>query len=77
MLCYGNTMDDKIRRAAKDLLQASAYFRDAVNNLYAAQNPEDFADNVDILPVGEAEYNQHEAYLALESAEHYMKKALR
>lgn len=70
-------MDDKIKRAAKDLLEASRYFRDAVNGLYAAQNPEDFADDVDILPVEEAEFNQHEAYLALESAEYYMQKALK
>lgn len=67
----------KVERAAKDLLQASKTFRDACNNLYAAQNPEDFADHVNIPPVDEAADSQHEAYLALESAEYYMKKALK
>jgi Sec-independent protein translocase protein TatA len=70
-------MVDKIRRAAKDLLQASKAFRNACNDLYAAQNPDDFADDVEILSVDEAIDNQHEAYLALESAEYYMEKALK
>jgi len=45
--------------------------------LYASQNPDDFADDVDILFIDEAIDKQHEAYLALESAEYYMKKALK
>lgn len=69
-------MDDKIIRAAKDLIEASRYFRDAVNVLYMAQNPEDFAGR-DILPVEEAEFNHTEAFRALESAEYYMQKALK
>jgi len=67
----------KVERAAKDLLQASKAFRDASNDLYASQNPDDFADDVDILFIDEAIDKQHEAYLALESAEYYMKKALK
>ena len=70
-------MADKIRRAAIDLVVASEAFRDASNECYAAQHPEDFADDVEILPLGEAEESQHEAYLALESAIHDMKKALK
>jgi len=66
----------QIERAAKDLLRASKEFRDAVNIVYWAQNPEDFVDQ-DAPPVEEAIENQHEAYLALESAEYYMKKALK
>jgi len=70
-------MGDKIRLAAKDLLDASKRFRDACNAVYCAQNPEDFADHVNIPPEDEAMESQHEAYLALESAEYYMKKALK
>jgi len=71
-------MSDKvIRRAAIDLIVASKNFRDACNALYVAQNPEDFADDVEILFIDEAIDKQHEAYLALESAEYYMKKALK
>jgi hypothetical protein len=66
----------QIERAAKDLIRASREFRDAVNIVYWAQNPEDFVDQ-DAPPVDEALETQHEAYLALESAEYYMKKALK
>lgn len=70
-------MSDKVVRAAKDLLEASKAYRDATNAVYCAQNPEDFADDVEIPPLDEAIDNQHEAYLALESAEYYMMKALK
>lgn len=66
----------KVESAAKDLLRASKAYRDATNNLYWAQNPEDF-----VCPnpptVEEATDAQYEAYLALDSAEYYMKKALK
>lgn len=65
----------KVKRAAKDLLEASKIFREACNNLYWAQNPEDFDDEYPP-SVDEATDAQHEAYLALESAEYYMNKAL-
>jgi hypothetical protein len=68
---------NKVERAAKDLLLASKAYRDASNALYCAQNPEDFADGVEIPPLDEAVDEQHEAYLALESAEYYMRKALK
>ena len=78
MHTYGNTMDDKIRRAAKDLLDASKKFREAVNNLYWAQNPEDFEPSAGDPPsVDEATDKQYDAYLGLESAEYYMEKALK
>lgn len=57
----------RINRAAKDLIKASEAYRVATNNLHLAENPED---------VEEATDAQHEAYLALESAEYYMNKAL-
>jgi hypothetical protein len=68
----------KIERAAKDLLDASKKFREAVNNLYWAQNPEDFESSAGVPPSeGEAIDTQHEAYIGLESAEYYMEKALK
>jgi hypothetical protein len=67
---------NKIERAAKDLLRASEAYREATNNLYWAQNPEDF-ECQNPPSVEEAIDTQHEAYLALESAEYYMKKAMK
>ena len=66
----------KITRAAKDLLRAAKQFREASNNLYWAQNPEEFVDQ-NAPSEEEAQDEHHEAFLALESAEYYMQKALR
>ena len=78
MRSCGNTMGDKIERAAKDLIAASMAFRDACNRLYWAQNPEEFLESESRPPtIDEATDTQYEAYLALESAEYYMKKALK